>query len=494
MNSLANPRVSASSAGNKNLLQSLEYSILQQCIHCGLCLPSCPTYVETGHERNSPRGRIALMRAVADGELETTPGFAEEMSYCLGCLACTTACPAGVDYTTLLETARAHVEQSGIADSPRRNFVRWFTLRFLFTRPRALRAAGRLLWIYQASGLQALARRLKLTVLLPRSLRELEPQTPPIARRFSDGLIAEVERPKFFNTEGTENTENETKKSSSVNSAASMFKKQYRVAVLTGCVQDLVFSDINRATVDVLLANGCEVVTPRAQACCGSLHAHNGDLETARQLARRQLDAINPADFDAIITNAAGCGSHLKHYDRLLAGEAAYKEQAHQWSQKVKDISEFLVEICFRPPAKETSALGLSSIALAKEDVRDKLRPTVVTYHEACHLCHGQKISAQPREILRTIPGVELRECAEATWCCGSAGIYNITQPQTAAWLQQRKLEHLRATGASIVATGNPGCHIQLENGFCQAGEKVEIVHPVVLLARAYAEENRQTA
>jgi glycolate oxidase iron-sulfur subunit len=475
------------------------------------------------------------MRAVADGELETTRGFADEMSYCLGCLACTTACPAGVDYTTLLETARAHVEQSSIAASPKRNFVRWFTMRFLFTQPRALRAAGRLLGLYQASGLQTLARRLKVTALLPRSLRELEPQTPPIARRFSDALIAEVERPKFFNTKGTENTERKVKGVPSTTSApvlrslgeegASVLKKQYRVAVLTGCVQDLIFSDINRATVDVLLANGCEVVTPRAQVCCGSLHAHNGDLETARSLARRQLDAINPADFDAIITNAAGCGSHLKHYDRLLAGEAAYKERAHQWSQKVKDISEFLVEICFRPPLEHptpglehptptiqrpTPNSGVLSAELAgpsvdvgrsmlnvecsrssKLGVRDTLRPLVVTYHEACHLCHGQKISAQPREILRAIPGVELHECAEATWCCGSAGIYNITQPQTAAWLQQRKLGHLRATGANIVATANPGCLIQLENGFRQAGDKVEIVHPVVLLARAYAAEKR---
>ncbi len=446
--------------------------------------------METGHERNSPRGRISLMRAVADGELETTRGFADEMSYCLGCLACTTACPAGVDYTTLLETARAHVEQSGIAASPKRNFIRWLTLRFLFTRPRALRAAGRVLWLYQASGLQTLTRRLKLTALLPRSLRELEPQTPRIARHFSDALIAKIEQPEILNTEGTENTETETKKSASVPVLRSLgeegFKNNYRVAVLTGCVQDLVFSDINRATVDVLLANGCEVVTPRAQACCGSLHAHNGDLETARQLARRQLDAINPADFDAIITNAAGCGSHLKHYDRLLAEDPTYAERATTWSKKVKEISEWLVEIGFRHPVEKTSEFSVQCSAF---DVHDTLRPSVATYHEACHLCHGQKISAQPREILRAIPGIELRECAEATWCCGSAGIYNITQPQTAAWLQQRKLGHLRATDASIVATANPGCHIQLENGFRQAGEKVEIVHPVVLLARAYTME-----
>jgi glycolate oxidase iron-sulfur subunit len=493
------------SAGPKNLA-TLDYSVLQQCMHCGLCLPACPTYVETGHERNSPRGRISLMRAVADGELETTRGFADEMSYCLGCLACTTACPAGVDYTTLLETARAHAEQSGIAASPKRNFVRWFTLRFLFTRPRALRAAGRWLWFYQASGLQMFTRRLKLTAVLPRSLRELEPQTPPVARHFSDALIAEVERPKISNTESAENTENKIKESSSVVSAPSVFKKNYRVAVLTGCVQDLVFSAINRATVDVLLANGCEVVTPRAQACCGSLHAHNGDLETARQLARRQLAAINPTDFDAIVTNAAGCGSHLKHYDRLLAGESVYEDRARQWSRKVKDISEFLVEINFRPPAERptpnaqhpTFKVGHSGVrtwalgvGCSMSDVRDTSRPMVVTYHEACHLCHGQKISAQPREILRKIPGLELRECSEAAWCCGSAGIYNITQPETSAWLQQRKLGHLRATGASIVATANPGCHIQLENGFRRAGEKVEIIHPVVLLARAYAAERR---
>jgi glycolate oxidase iron-sulfur subunit len=418
-------------------------------MHCGLCLPSCPTYVETGRERNSPRGRIALMRAVADGELETTRGFADEMSYCLGCLACATACPAGVDYTTLLETARAQAEQSGVTATPRRNFIRWLTLRFLFTHPRVLRGAGRLLWLYQACGLQTFARRLKLTTLLPRRWRELEPQTPHIMRHFSDGLIARVEPPRG--------------------------EKKYRVAVLTGCVQDLVFSDVNRATVDVLQENSCEVVTPRMQSCCGSLQAHNGDLDTARALARRQLDTINPEEFDAIITNAAGCGSHLKHYDRLLAGDPAYAARAAAWSHKVRDISEWLVEIGFRKPKVQSR------------------ESRTVTYHEACHLCHGQKISAQPREILRAIPGLELHECAEATWCCGSAGIYNLTQPDTAAWLLQRKLGHLRATGASSVATANPGCLLQIENGFRAAGEKVEVAHPIVLLARAYAAEKANT-
>jgi glycolate oxidase iron-sulfur subunit len=431
----------------KNLLQALDYSVLQQCMHCGLCLPSCPTYAETGRERNSPRGRIALMRAIADDELETTRGFAEEMSYCVGCLACTTACPAGVDYAELLEVARAQVERSGAMATPTRNFVRWFSLRVLFTHPRLLRAAGRLLWFYQASGLQTTARDLRLTGVLPRRLRELEPATPRVRRKFSDALINEAEPARG--------------------------EQRRRVALLTGCVQDLVFSDVNRATADVLRENGCEVTTPRAQFCCGSLHAHNGDLDTARELARRQLDAIDPFRFDAIISNAAGCGSHLKHYGRLLADDAAYVAKAAEWSRKVKDISEWLVEIGFRTPCGVGSRVP-------------------VTYHEACHLCHGQKISAQPREILRALPGIELRECAEATWCCGSAGIYNITQPETAAWLQQRKLGHLQATGARVVATGNPGCQLQIENAFRAIGDDAtEVTHPIVLLARAYAAEQK---
>jgi len=459
----------------KNLLQSLDYSVLQQCMHCGLCLPSCPTYAETGRERNSPRGRIALMRAVADGELETTVTFAKEMSYCLGCLACTTACPAGVDYAALWETARAQSEQSGVAAAPSRRFIRWFTMRFLFTHPRTLRLAGRVLWFWRACGLQALVRHSRLTAWLPRRLRELEPQTPRIARRFSDGLIAEVEYPKPFTVKNASDTERGKKAHGSALAAPSAVnpKPHYRVAVLTGCVQDLVFSDVNRATVDVLLANGCEVVTPRAQPCCGSLHAHNGDLETARELARRQLGMIDPDKFDAIISNAAGCGSHLKHYGRLLAGDPACAARAAAWSRKVRDISEWLAETGFRKPEAPAFA------------------PRPITYHEACHLCHGQKISSAPREVLRAIPGLELRECAEATWCCGSAGVYNLTQPRTAAWLLQRKLGHLRATGAEIVAAANPGCQLQLENGFRATGENVAVIHPVVLLARAYAAETQ---
>ncbi|WP_221031982.1 (Fe-S)-binding protein [Actomonas aquatica] len=427
-------------------LAEMDYSVLQQCMHCGMCLPTCPTYEETKRERHSPRGRIALMRAIADGEMEVSKAFGEEMYYCLGCLACTTACPAGVDYPQLFEAARAEVEEAGVLESPKRNAIRASVLRGLFTRPRLLRLIGRLLWIWQASGGQSLFRRLKLNRLLPANLRRLEPQAPAINRQFSHQLIRPVERPAA--------------------------PTRRRVAVLTGCVQDLAFSDINRATVDVLLANDCEVHTPPVQPCCGSLHAHNGDLATARELARRQLDLIDPDQFDAIISNAGGCGSHLRHYDHLLTDDVRYAAKAIAWSAKLRDIHEYLVEISFRAPTAPADA-------------------QTVTYHESCHLCHGQKVSAQPRAILQAIPGVELRECAESTWCCGSAGIYNITQPETSARLQERKLGHLAATGAGTVATANPGCHLQIANGLSAGGDTTTTVeHPIVLLARAYAAEH----
>ena len=361
-------------------LRDIDYSILQQCIHCGLCLPSCPTYAETKVERHSPRGRISLMRAVADGELEVSKTFGEEMYYCLGCLACTSACPAGVNYAELFEVARAEVESKHVLASPKRDSVRWFFLTIVFTRPRLLRVMGRLLRFWQVSGAQSLARRLGLMRLLPGSLRRLEPQAPTVQASFSNELIQRVEAPR--------------------DQACVR-----RVAVLTGCVQDLVLPEVNRATVDVLLANGCEVHTPPVQPCCGSLHAHNGDLETARALARRQIDLIDPFAYDAIISNAGGCGSHLKHYDHLLEADPAYADRAREWVRKLRDISEYLVEIGFRRPNPS------SAPAVA------------VTYHESCHLCHAQRVSLQPREVLRGIPGVELRETSEATWCCGSAGI-----------------------------------------------------------------------
>ena len=423
-------------------LKDLDYSVVQQCMHCGLCLPTCPTYDATKLERNSPRGRIALMRAIADDRLETSREFGEEMYFCLGCLACATACPAGVNYAELFEHARAEVEESGVLRNPVRNVIRGFTLRWLFMDHGRLQIVGRLMGLWQNSGLQNCFRARHLSRLLPKRLRELEAMTPSVQESFSEELIAPVTLP--------------------------IGVRKYRVAMLTGCAQDLIFSDVNRDTVEVLSRNGCEVHTPPAQSCCGSLHAHNGEWNLAKELARRNIEQFPPSQYDAIITNAGGCGSHLKHYSKLLADVPQLTAQAAEWDRKVKDIHEWLVEI------------GLEPIPAA-----GKLDETV-TYHESCHLCHGQKISAQPRQLLKSIPELRLLELPEASWCCGSAGVYNLTQPEMANQLAERKIDNLITTGATVVATGNPGCLLQLIQGVRKRGFYVRVVHPVTLLAEAY--------
>jgi glycolate dehydrogenase iron-sulfur subunit len=431
-------------------LKTLDYAVLQQCMHCGMCLPTCPTYDATKRERHSPRGRIALMRAVADGELSIGTTFAEEMSYCLGCLACQTACPAGVQYAELFETARADIERSGVNDRPGRDVWRWITLRVLFMRPDILRLTGGLMRVYQRSGLEAFVRRTGLTRLLPPSLRRLEPQTPRIAPAFSNRLIGEHERPPG--------------------------PARYRVALLTGCIQDLVFSDINRDTADVLLANGCRVHTLPEQPCCGSLHAHNGETALAERLARRMIDLLPPDQYDAIITNAGGCGSHLRHYGPLLADDPRYAPRAALWDRKLKDVHEWLAAIGCRAP--EASPFD---------------QPTTVTYHESCHLAHGQKVTREPRALLRLVPGLTLAELPESTWCCGSAGVYAITQPAQAEALLRRKTTHIESTAATIVATANPGCHLQIARGLAGDGAAIAVAHPMSLLARAYRREGAGT-
>ena len=422
-------------------LKGLDYSVLQQCMHCGLCLPTCPTYDATKIERHSPRGRISLMRAIADGRLEATKTFADEMYFCLGCLACMTACPAGVNYAELFEHARAEAESSGVLKSPKRNLIRAFAIRWLFMDLSHLRLVGRVLRIYQQLGLQTLVRRSGVLKLFPKRLQELESITPDIQPKFSAELIAPL--------------------------TPAVGPKKYRVAMLIGCAQDLLFSNINRDTVEVLARNGCEVVTPPKQLCCGSLHAHNGEWDLAKQLARKQLEQFPPDQFDAIITNAGGCGSHLKHYHKLLADDPAYRDRAVLWDKKVKDIHEWLIEIGIQKPQNNAPV-------------------QVITYHESCHLAHGQKITAQPRQLLRLIPNLQLVEMPESLWCCGSAGIYNIVQPEMANQLLDRKLKHIQSTGANIVANGNPGCLLQLINGAKLKGLNLRVVHPITLLAEAY--------
>ncbi len=428
-------------AGRHSQLRDLDYSVVQQCMHCGLCLPTCPTYDATKSERNSPRGRISLMRSIADGRLDATETFADEMYFCLGCLACMTACPAGVNYAELFEHARAEAEESGVLKSPKRSFIRWLTMRWLFMDLRRLRFVGALIRLYQKIGLQGLVRGSGVMKIMPRRLQELEGMTPKIQPKFSAQMIAETTPPAG--------------------------QKKYRVALLTGCAQDLMFSDVNRDTAEVLARNGCEVFTPASQSCCGSLHAHNGELAMARELARRSIDQFPPEQFDAIISNAAGCGSHLKHYGPLLADDPAYHTRAELWDAKLRDINEWLIKIGLTQPS-------------------GNLPPQTVTYHEACHLAHGQKITSQPRQLLRSIPNLTLTELPESAWCCGSAGIYNVIQPKMANELLDRKLGHVKSTGAAVVATSNPGCLAHMANGIRRQNLPVRLVHPITLLAEAY--------
>jgi len=278
--------------------------------------------------------------------------------------------------------------------------------------------------------------------VFPRRLGELEAMTPTIQAKFTSQLVVPI--------------------------TPAVGSRKYRVAMLIGCAQDLIFSDVNRDTVEVLARNGCEVVTPSDQACCGSLHAHNGEIELARKLARRNLDQFPPSEFDAIITNAGGCGSHLKHFASLLHSDPVYLHRAEEWDRKVQDIHEWLARIGISPPSPNGAP------------------KMVITYHESCHLAHGQKITSQPRQVLKSIPNLTLVELPESNWCCGSAGIYNLTQPEMAGQLLERKMNHIRSTGVSVVASANPGCQLQLINGAKDRGLSLRVAHPISLLAEAY--------
>ncbi|TWT93471.1 Lactate utilization protein A [Botrimarina colliarenosi] len=470
-----------------NLLETMDYSVVQQCMHCGLCLPTCPTFVETGRERNSPRGRIALMRSIADGELELSRDFAEEMDYCVGCLACQTACPAGVEYASLLEKGRAASENAGLLDTPMRRVYRWLGLRVLMTRPWLLRLVAKWIALQQKPAVRRTLYKIGAMRLAPKTLRDLEPQAPPIDPPFSDARIKTVETPPAEWWSG---------------------KPRARVAVLTGCVQDISFARVNRATVDVLLAAGCEVVTPRNQSCCGSLHAHNGDLETAKEMARRTLDMFDwqglrggPLAFDsldAVISNAGGCGSHLRHYGNLLADDPAYVDRARAWDAKLRDAQEFVWQLVgsaqgvvggeeaplsrLEKVLRHSANTSNEPSALAAGSAAKRL-----TYDASCHLCHGQKVVSQPVELLKRLPGHQFVPLAESDWCCGAAGVYSMTQPEQAGKLLARKLVHVKAATPDVIATANPGCMHQL-NMACRNDatlSNVKVVHPMELLAEA---------
>ncbi len=412
---------------------ALDLPELYQCVHCGLCLNQCPTYRALHLEPESPRGRIHLVKAAAEGRIELNDRFKEHIYLCLLCRACETACPSGVQYGRIAETAREQLGPPGSA------FAR-AVLNFVFTRllpyPRRLRFVFTLLRLYQRSGLQPIAR-----ALLPGKLREMDSMLPTIPSRFYH-----PKAPRF----------------------SAIGARRATVAMLNGCVMPLLFGDVNEATVRVLRRNGCDVVLPKNQICCGALNIHNGESAAAKQMARRNIDVFLAANVDAIVVNSAGCGAAMKEYGYLLRDDLAYREKAERFSSLVKDAGEYLA--------------GLGLVAM--------LRPVemTVTYQDPCHLAHGQRVRAQPRTLLQSIPGLKLVEMDGADRCCGSAGIYNLTHADMSQHLLKEKMQSVAATHVDAIVAPNPGCILQLRYGAQRHGLNVKIYHLMDLLDRACSE------
>lgn len=416
-------------------------AILNTCVQCGLCLPSCPTYREMCREQSSPRGRLHLMRAVAEGRLDVLdPVFTDQMDECLGCRACEPACPSGVAYGAALETARAAVEQARTARgrrSWRARALRRLVFDWLLRDLARVRALGTAAWLAQRSGLQALTRRSGLVRAL--GLERLEAQLPPLSRPFF------VPRGQVYPVHGA---------------------SRGRAGLLAGCVMHTAFAPVMQATVRVLTRNGWEVVVPAGQGCCGALHLHAGEPRGGRALARRLIAAFEAAGVDVVVTNSAGCGAAMKEYGHLLAGDPAWADRAAAFSARVRDVTELL----------------------AQEPLRGHLAPLhrTVVYQDPCHLLHAQRIAAAPRALLRAVPGLRLVEAGEAGLCCGSAGSYSLLRPEMSDRLLRRKLDQLLATGAEEIVTANPGCLLQLRAGLRRRGLRLPVRHIVELMDEAY--------
>lgn len=411
---------------------------LDKCLHCGLCLPACPTYALSGREAQAPRGRISLMRGAAEGRIALDdPTLAEHLGSCLACRACEVACPSGVPYGALVETARAALDQ-GRARGRAERLARWAGLRQLMPHLGRLRLLALGAWLYQRTGLQRLVRR---SGLLRGGLRAAEAIAPPIRPRRPLG--------RRYPARGA---------------------RRGRVAMLQGCIQEAFLGQVNDATVRVLQRNGYEVVVPPGQTCCGAAHAHTGEEEQARALARQNIDALLAVEADAIISNAGGCGATLKDYPHLLRDDPEYRARVAIFAAKVRDISEFLAEHAVEPPRATL--------------------PARATYVDSCHLRNVQKVVRQPRDLLRAIPGLALVELRQPERCCGSAGIYNIAHPEHAAPILDAKIADIAATGADLVVVANTGCHMQILAGVAAAGLPARVLHLVEVLDEAYANEN----
>ncbi|MDH7571111.1 MAG: heterodisulfide reductase-related iron-sulfur binding cluster [Armatimonadota bacterium] len=407
---------------------------LLDCVHCGFCLPTCPTYAELGLEMDSPRGRLYLIRALADRQVSYTRRLVAHLDGCLDCRACETACPSGVRYGALLEEAR-HAIRGGFTRSSHERAIQWLVEQ-VFPYPQRLR------WLLQPA---RLTQRLGLSALLRARLREMMELLPPKT------AVASV--PPLTPARGT---------------------RRLRVGFLTGCAARVLCPEMNAAMVNVLARNGCEVVAPAAQGCCGALHLHSGAREQARLLARHNIDVFLAEHPDVIVANAAGCGAVMKEYGELLAGDPDYAAKAKEFSRRVRDFTELVVEL-------DGFEKGLGPL------------PVTATYHDACHLAHAQGIRTQPRQLLDAIPDLKRTELPESDWCCGSAGVYNITQSAMANRLLRRKLANIERTGASMVVAANPGCLIQIRAGVRRRHLNVEVLHPAEVMARSYgaAEEAR---
>ena len=412
---------------------------LTRCVHCGLCLNACPTYVQTGLEPESPRGRIALIRAVHEGRTPLSETLIHHLDLCLQCRACEAACPSGVPYGRIIESARAQIFTQRRGPRARR-IVRTAILRALLPHKRVLRGVAEALRLYKSTGLQDLIRSGTVQHVLPGPIKRLEQLSPAVSTSFYQ---PEAE---FLSAAG---------------------RSTRQVALFSGCIMPYMNAATHEATVRVLRRNGCDVYVPAAQVCCGALMVHSGDREPARELARRNVDLFLSLGVDAIIVNAAGCGSTLKEYGQLLKNDPAYAEKAAQFDALVKDVTEFVAGLDF--------ATGLGPL------------PARVTYQDSCHLAHAQRIREAPRAILRAIPQLQLVEMPHADLCCGSAGIYNIVEPAMSMKLLDDKMIEVGATGADVVATANPGCMLQLEAGLRRGRLPGRVAHVIELLDESYA-------
>ena len=426
-------------------MEGLEAALYQKtlsCVHCGLCLPACPAYEVQPRESLAPRGQVYNIRAVLEGRLELTETLTEDIYACLACRGCESVCPAGVPVGSIMEDVRGLITERRTESAIVRTLKRWM-LEGVLADPRRLTLAIGLLRVYELLGLRRLVG--SVLSLLPGEWDKKErlfPSVPPRAERRP--------LPIRFPSEGT---------------------SRGRVGLFTGCIASHLFAEANRATARVLQRNSFEVVVPDAQGCCGALHLHNGLPDSGRRLAEQNVRAFRAADVEAVVVNAAGCGAALSEYGELLNGSG----EARDFAERVVDISAFLVRKGFRAPSEGPSA-----------------QPSRVAYDAPCHLFHAQRVQAEPRELLSRIPGVDLLQFRDPERCCGSAGIYNVTHYEMSMKVLDRKMEHIRAAEPDVVATGNPGCHMQLSEGVRRSGMNAEVVHPVVLLERAYQRSEKK--